>query len=166
MKKSQQTALWILAVVVVIVAVVLLTKNKSEQNTENSYSPNPSGSVSISPTPKTGNKVTPTSQGKITYDQAVVQYAGSRIQFNDVCQPISSINVIKKGNNILLDNRSKYEQTIKVGSSTYKLPAYGWQVVNVTTTQSLPFNSNVSCTSSNGSGSMVLQIQANIIQGI
>lgn len=166
--KSKNWLIVVAIVVVVIIVFWLSYRNNSNYSGQPTATPSgatatPTASVKSGAKPSGGS-----SSGSTSYEQAKVQYAASQIQFNDVCQATSTLQVIKIGSKLLLDNRSKYAQTIKLADATYKLPAYGWQIITVTTKQALPYNTTVSCTSSNGStvNNLVLRIQANILQGI
>ena len=59
--------------------------------------------------------------------------------------------VLKKGTKILLDNRSKYVQTINLDGAKVVLPAYSWQIVTITTKNNLPYNYEIDCKSDGGS---------------
>ncbi len=121
-----------------------------------------------SPTPSSGyvpgKKTAPTSG--LTYDQTLAAYADKRIQFNEKCQGIPGQMVLKKGTKIMLDNRTKYAQTINLDGTKVVLPAYSWQVVTITTKNQLPYNYGIDCKSDGGTteNGAVINLQALIGQ--
>ena len=58
--------------------------------------------------------------------------------------------VLKKGTKILLDNRSKYIQTINLDGTKVVLPVYSWQIVTITTKNQLPYSFGIDCKSEGG----------------
>lgn len=50
----------------------------------------------------------------------------------------------------MLDNRSKYVQTINLDGAKVVLPAYSWQIVTITTKNQLPYNFGIDCKSDGG----------------
>lgn len=108
----------------------------------------PASSPTLSPSPIPGKKAVPAA-GQ-TYDQVLAAYADKRIQFNEKCQGIPGQMVLKKGTKIMLDNRSKYTQTINLDGTKIVLPAYSWQLVTITTENQLPYNFGIDCKSEGG----------------
>ena len=144
---SKKVWVWIIVILVAILVIwklpSLLGKNWEGLGLT---SPTPSPTPSSSYVP--GKKTTPaTSQ---TYDQTLAAYADRRIQFNEKCQGIPGQMVLKKGTKIMLDNRSKYVQTINLDGTKVVLPAYSWQIVTVTTKNQLPYNFGIDCKSEGG----------------
>ena len=169
-KKNRNAVVW---VVIVLVAIVGLWSLSNKWGGVDLSSLNPSYnnlSYSSSPTP-TAKKTTPASPvptAGITYEQAVVQYAGQRIQLNAACQGTPGQMVIKKGTKIMLDNRSKDTMTLRLDNQTVVLPGYNWRIMTINTTKTLPYDLGIDCKSSSGASEngAVLRIQANILQGL
>lgn len=144
---SKKIWIW---VIVVLAALLVIWKLPDLLNT------NRVGLVLTGPTPTptvtpryvSGKKVVPAVSQ--TYEQALLAYAGKRIQFNEKCQGTPGQMVLKTGTKIMLDNRSKYIQTINLDGTKIVLPAYGWQTATVTTKNQLPYNFGIDCKSVNG----------------
>ncbi len=163
---SRKVWVWLIVILVVVLAVwklpSLFGKKLGGLNLTNPTS---------SPTPSSGyvpgKKTIPASgQAGQTYEQTLAAYADKRIQFNEKCQGIPGQMVLKKGTKIMLDNRSKYVQTINLDGAKVVLPAYSWQLVTITTKNQLPYNFNIDCRSEGGStenGAMI-KLQALIGQ--
>ncbi|MDP2932937.1 MAG: hypothetical protein Q8N81_02290, partial [bacterium] len=141
---SKKVWIWIVVILVAILVIwklpSLLGKNLGGLGLT---SPTPSPTPSSSYVP--GKKTAPTAG--LTYDQTLAAYADKRIQFNEKCQGIPGQMVLKKGTKIMLDNRSKYVQTINLDGAKVVLPAYSWQIVTVTTKNQLPYNFGIDCKS-------------------
>ncbi len=147
-RMSKKVWVWIVIILVVVLAVWklpgLFGKNLGGLNLTNPTS---------SPTPSSGyvpGKKTTSTTG-LTYDQTLAAYADRRIQFNEKCQGIPGQIVLKKGTKIMLDNRSKYTQTINLDGTKVVLPAFSWQIVTITTKNQLPYNFGIDCKSEGGS---------------
>jgi len=144
---SKKVWVWI---VIILIAVLVIWKLPSlfGQNLGGLSLTGPT----LSPTPSSsyvpGKKTVPAA-GQ-TYDQTLAAYADKRIQFNEKCQGIPGQMVLKKGTKIMLDNRSKYIQTIDLNGIKVVLPAYSWQIVTVTTNNQLPYNFGIGCKSEGG----------------
>ena len=145
---SKKVWVWI---IVILVAVLVIWKLPSlfGKNLEGLSLTSPTPSSTLSPSPVPGKKTVPAASQ--TYDQVLATYADRRIQFNEKCQSIPSQMVLKKGTKILLDNRSKYVQTINLDGAKVVLPAYSWQIVTITTKNNLPYNYEIDCKSDGGS---------------
>ena len=81
------------------------------------------------------------------YNQLVQQYRNARIQFKANCQAAPTNVSFKNGASVLLDNRANEARTIVVGANTYQLPAYGYQLVTLSSS-TVPGTLSVSCGSS------------------
>jgi hypothetical protein len=145
---SKKVWIWVIVVLVVVLVIWKLPSwlGKSWEGL-GLTSPSPS------PTPSSGyvpGKKTASTTG-LTYDQTLAAYADRRIQFNEKCQGIPGQMVLKTGTKIMLDNRSKYAQTINLDGAKVILPAYSWQIVTITTKNNLPYNYGIDCKSEGGS---------------
>lgn len=63
------------------------------------------------------------------YTELIAVYKDRLVQFGDSCQVRMSKQVYKVGSEILLDNRNGVPLSIKLGSNSYDLGAYGHKVV-------------------------------------
>ena len=147
-RMSKKVWIWIIVILVVVLAVWKLPSWLGKGWEELGLT-----SPSPSPTPSSGyvpGKKTTSTTGQ-TYDQTLAAYADRRIQFNEKCQGIPGQIVLKTGTKIMLDNRSKYVQTINLDGTKVVLPAYSWQIVTITTKNQLPYNYGIDCKSDGGS---------------
>ncbi len=146
MHMDKKVWVWIIVVLVAVLVIwqlpSLFGKNWGGLSLT---SPTPSPTPSSTYVP--GKKTTTAGQ---TYDQVLAAYADRRIQFNEKCQSVPSQMVLKKGTKIMLDNRSKYVQTINLDGAKVVLPAYSWQIVTITTKNQLPYNFGIDCKSDGG----------------
>ncbi len=122
-------------------------------NPNPSYSPTPSQVKSLKAPQKTKTS---------DYTTLIQQYSDRKIQFDASCHGIPGQLVLKKGQQIFLDNRSSDTKTIKLGSQSYVLPGYNYRVVIVSTSNPLPYSLGIDCRSVNGSteNTAVINIQA------
>ena len=146
---SRKVWVWIIVILVVVLVIWqlpnLFGKNWEELGELGLTAPTPSPTSSPS---LPGKKTMPTA-GQ-TYEQVLAAYADKRIQFNEKCQGIPGQMVLKKGTKIMLDNRSKYIQTINLDGAKVVLPAYSWQIATITTKNQLPYNYGIDCKSEGG----------------
>ena len=94
------------------------------------------------PTPTPG-----ASTNSQVYGQLVQQYRTARMQVTATCRVSPTSYSFKAGTSILLDNRSPMTHVVSVGGMSYTLPAYGYQVVALTS-PTLPAKLSVNCDSS------------------
>ena len=100
-------------------------------------------SQTTSPTKKTQTQIVNQS---LSYTQAMNTYAsGKRIQFDQNCLTSPTNINLKKGTKIMLDNRSNQVRPIYLDGTKYTLEAYGFKIVTITTTASLPHTMRVDC---------------------
>ena len=93
-----------------------------------------------------------------TYEQYVAEYGSHRIQFDANCQMTPVNPVYKNGTSILLDNRSSKALTITLNGKTYSLQAFGYWVVNLSST-TLPQQLHIGCNASPNIGMILLQAE-------
>ena len=138
---------------VAVVALVITLGRGSERQEE---ALNLTASPSPTPTVKIASKAKGTAPATLTYTQAVEQYAGKRIQFNQYCQGVPNYVTYQNGTNIMLDNRSGDARTIKVGATAYSLAGYGFRIVTLSSA-TLPATLLLSCGSAVNVGQILLQ---------
>lgn len=68
---------------------------------------------------------------RLSYDDAVVKYASSRIQFGETCNATPFMSTYKNNTVIMIDNRSKESKTFMVGSVAHFVPAYDYTLVTL-----------------------------------
>ncbi len=145
---SKKVWVWVIVILVAALAIWKLPSLLSGKGLGGLSLTNPTTSPTPSSSYVPGKKTVPTA-GQ-TYDQTLAAYADRRIQFNEKCQGIPGQMVLKKGTKIMLDNRSKYVQTINLDGAKVVLPAYSWQIVTVTTKNQLPYSFGIDCKSEGG----------------
>ena len=148
MHMSKKVWVWIIIILVVALVIWKLPGLLGGKGLGGFSLTNPTPSPTPSSGYVPGKKTTPTAG--LTYDQTLAAYADKRIQFNEKCQGIPGQMVLKKGTKIMLDNRSKYTQTINLDGTKVVLPTYSWQVVTITTKNQLPYNFGIDCKSEGG----------------
>lgn len=131
MKNIPQNIKILLGGILLVVIVFLIVRGVLKSGTtEESIIKTPIEEV-VTPTTDTKKSNPPTPVYQMPYTEAVAKYKGSRIQFNQACQAIPSNQTFKVGTSIMLDNRSPKPATISIGSSTYLVESYGYQIVTL-----------------------------------
>ena len=117
-----------------------------------------------SPSPASGTTVKPVAKQSTapvsakSYSDAVKEYEGRRIQFDERCQVVPQNPTYKNGTSIMLDNRSASARSVMVGGTKYDLSVYGYRIVTLSS-PNLPKELAVSCGSSGNVGKILLQAQ-------
>lgn len=120
---------------------------------ETTTSPSPVAETTAKPVKK-GATTAPTK----SYSDAVKEYEGRRIQFDERCQVVPQSPTYKNGTSVMLDNRSASARTVMVGGTKYDLSAFGYKVITLSGS-GLPKELAVSCGSSGNVGRILLQAQ-------
>ncbi len=96
--------------------------------------------ITSSPTPTTTKLVmvkkstSTTDIAPLSYVEALATYRKSGYYFQFVhCSGNPGSMVIKRGNNVMLDNRDTVKHTFKVGPKSYVLPGYGFVIAKAET---------------------------------
>ena len=147
-----------IVIVIAILIVIIAVGGRSNSDVSPSGSANPSGSAMASPTATsrpTGTTPKPAAT-TLSYQDALNKYAGTRIQFDKLCQANPSQMTIKKGTAIMLDNRSGDARNISVGSVKYVLAGYGFRIVTPTS-PTLPATLLIDCGSAQNVGKVIIQ---------
>jgi len=164
----KMSKIWWIMLVVIAVGAWWIYTNKTivlpgYGNPSSSSSPTPSQVKSY----KSSKKPTAPEPSSMStdYTALIQQYSDKKVQFNEFCHGIPGQLVVKKGQQILLDNRSADTKTIRLDSQTYVLSGYGYKVVVVSTSNPLPYSLGIDCRSANGSteNGTAINIQANIL---
>ena len=104
---------------------------------------------------------TPVALNLQAYSDLVRQYEGRRVEFDERCQMRPNDVTFKNGTVVMFDNRSPQTKTIKIGSQSYSLQAYGYRVLTMNS-QNVPLSLNVGCDNVPSVGRLLLQ--ANILE--
>ena len=112
----------------------------------------------VSPAP-TSEQTSPdaTTGTTLSYTKAVNLYADRRIQFDNNCVVTPNYITFKKGTAIMLDNRAPKDVSVSLDSTKYSLKAYGFKIITLTTTATLPHTIMVDCGSGQNNGRILLQ---------
>jgi hypothetical protein len=95
---------------------------------------------------------------KVPYNVAVVEYTktGRRIQFNETCQAVPFLSTFANGTTIMIDNRSSKDRAIKIGTTTYNVGAYSYELAKLSVTKS-PTTYYVDCDSQQNPATIIVQ---------
>jgi hypothetical protein len=104
----------------------------------------------------TPKKTTTPTTPMLSYAEAVSLYANKRIQFDANCTAIPNSTIFKKGTKIMLDNRFGQARSVYLDGQRYSLVAYGFQIVTLTTTASLPHTMRVDCGTGKNNGQIII----------
>jgi hypothetical protein len=113
----------------------------------------PTSSPKVTKTPSTAPAGSPLPQ---SYNDALITYAGHRLQFDQYCQSTPPRLSISKGQKIMLDNRSGDTRTFAVGGVGFTIPGYGWRIMTPTAAK-LPATIYVDCGSARNVATIILQ---------
>ena len=94
---------------------------------------------------------------KLSYTQAVTLYKDRIIQFDQNCVAFPNQVAFKQGATIMLDNRSNKQRTISLDSQRYSFAPYGFKIVTLSTTATLPHTILIDCGTGQNNGSIILQ---------
>lgn len=151
---------WVVVVVVIVVGAWWAYFGKapslSDPGLQNQYGASPSPVVGSGVKPVAKKSTAPVSAK--SYSDAVKEYEGRRIQFDERCQVVPQNPTYKNGTSIMLDNRSAGARSVMVGGTKYDLSAYGYRIITLSSS-SLPKELAVSCGSSGNVGKILLQAQ-------
>jgi hypothetical protein len=133
MSKNMKIAIGAIILVIILALIVRGVMHKkaapeavvSTPVVEQPVAPKPAKWVAPKPAP------TPVVVDTRGYAELIVAYKDRMLQFSDACQVRVSDQNYKIGSEMLLDNRNSVPVTIKLGSNSYTLPAYGHQVVTL-----------------------------------
>ncbi|MGH2638474.1 MAG: hypothetical protein ACRDF4_04230 [Rhabdochlamydiaceae bacterium] len=97
------------------------------------------------------------SGAKISYTQALNLYVGKRMQFDQNCVAIPNDVTYKRGTTIMFDNRADSSRLIKLDGTPYRISAYDYILVTLTTSFPLPHTIAVDCGSGENTANIYLQ---------
>ncbi|MBP6884773.1 MAG: hypothetical protein KBC17_03020 [Candidatus Pacebacteria bacterium] len=130
----------------VVPEIVSENSTETEGNTSNTVTP-------VTPIPPTKEPVV-----KAPYAVALAEYSkyGRRIQFDEKCQAVPFMSTFKNGTTIMIDNRSSKSHDIRIGSKTYKVSAYSYELAKLSITNS-PTTYTVDCDSQQNPATIIVQ---------
>ncbi|MFH1769789.1 MAG: hypothetical protein ABH833_03945 [Parcubacteria group bacterium] len=149
---------FIVIVIILILAIIIVlamgperTANEDEDTLVETPTETPS-----SP-PKTSTPRAPSSQTSgLTYEEALVQFAGTRLQFDANCQVSPGRLSLLNGTNIMLDNRSGDARWVSLDGFAYQIPGLGFKIVQAKA-DSTPYTITIGCGSAVNVGSLLVQ---------
>ncbi len=145
----------VLGLVVAIIILFSMIKDKAVVVPE--VAPETNGEVSEVVPPKT---VVPVKNPvvKDSYSKALAEYSqnGRRIQFNESCQATPFLSTFANGTTIMLDNRSSQDRTIRIGTKTYNVSAYSYDLAKLSVATS-PTTYYVDCDSQQNPATIIVQ---------
>lgn len=98
------------------------------------------------------------SENRLSYEQAVKNYQGYRIQFGPTCKATPSQMTVKTGTEVMFDNRSAVTQTISFDDQSFEIAAFNFTVVNLfTAAPVLPYTVILHCGQSKNVAQVYLQ---------
>lgn len=128
--ENKNTWIWVAVAVIILAGIIYFatknTKSVEPVVTQDAISDTTTGPESVQDT----TAVVPgaPTQPSISYAEALIKYADRRIQLDTQCQA-HPINVTYKDNTgIMIDNRSAFTRTVKVGT-TFTIKPYGFKIV-------------------------------------
>ena len=134
LKENKNLMISIAIILVIIVLGLVFSKDK---NTEKDNSDNKSDDSSVvdenteSPKPYIGSNPKSAPVPRLSYEDALIKYSSSRIQFGDTCIATPFMSTYKNNTKIMLDNRSGESKTFVVGSISHFVPAYDYTLVTL-----------------------------------
>ena len=94
---------------------------------------------------------------ELSYTETFTKYQnGNLLQFGQGCQARPISMVLKNGSDLMLDNRENKEEVITFGNIKYTLPAYGYEVVNLTV-KNVPVTYQVDCSTAQNVATIVME---------
>ena len=90
------------------------------------------------------------------YTAALTTYANSRIEFDPTCQATPTHIVLTTGTTVMLDNRAPVARMITLNEHTYTVPAYGYWLTKLVSSN-LPETLGINCDTSINVSQILLQ---------
>jgi hypothetical protein len=147
--KKNKGVVWIIIILaLIVIGIVVFSKGRSNsQYQEETQTTIPEGTEDLGTQTNTGSG--------LTYQQAIVKYAGRLIQINDACQATPPKATFKNGTSIMIDNRSKKAHTFKL-DSTFSVKAYGFKIITLSSS-TLPKTLLLDCDTSQNVATVLIQ---------
>lgn len=161
MKENKNIMISIIIILVIILLGILFSKGKSA-DMEKDNDENMTQDTSVVEEAEAGSKPYVVSNPKgapvarLSYDDALLKYSASRIQFGENCSATPFYSVQKNGVTIMIDNRAKTSRAFTVGNIPYYAPAYDYTLVALTYTN-LPQTVYIDCGSLQNAATILVQ---------
>ena len=91
----------------------------------------------------------------LSYATALATYKDARLQLDRTCQASPNLLTFKNGSLLMLDNRSPFDRTVKVGS-VYNIKAWRFKIVRLSSA-ALPATWLVDCDKSQNVATVLIQ---------
>lgn len=131
-KNNSKIWVWIIVVAVVVIAGVLIyvfDNNQSATATPTDATTSAADTSAAMPdSTEDLSGETGTGSVSIAYADALVQYAGRRIQLDSTCEAFPDMVTYKGNTGIMIDNRSAFTRTIKLGT-TFTIKPWGFKII-------------------------------------
>ena len=92
----------------------------------------------------------------ISYGDAVKQFTGRRVQFDQRCQAIPVSFTVKNNTQVMFDNRSGDARWFSLNGFGYHLSGFGFTIITLSS-KKLPFNVVIDCGSAQNVGQILIQ---------
>jgi hypothetical protein len=151
---TTKMAIMVAIVAIIVASIALLAVTQMQNNglgssattTEEGIAPPTASSSGTSSTSST-----PSRSLSLGYTDALNTFGGYRFQFSN-CSGTPGTLALASGVPFLLDNRDAVAHSIKVGSTSYSVGAYGYRIASVTTKGTY----NITC---DGKGAATLKVE-------
>ncbi|MFA5936803.1 MAG: hypothetical protein WC822_02900 [Candidatus Paceibacterota bacterium] len=142
-------------IIIVVMMFWMVKKDKSTAPVDNSNQN--VDQTALTPTEDTsiGSVHTAKNAPSISYEEALVKYKDTRIQFDSLCRAIPNAVTYKNNISIMLDNRAPVARVVKIDSA-YTVKAYGFKIIKLSST-ALPITWLVDCNKSENVATILLQ---------
>ncbi len=149
---SQKNRNFALVLVGLFLIIVIWAFNVNKPMSSNLVQPN---NPAVSP--NTGLSGTPRLSPKaLKYENALQQFAGRVVQFDELCQAHPANMTVKNGTAVMFDNRSGDARWFTLNGSGYHLKGYSYTVVTLSG-KKLPLNLVIDCGSAKNVGQILIQ---------
>lgn len=151
--KNSEKFLWVIIIIVAIVIVYWGISYRDLIREKDGILSSPSPTPTATPVSKP--RVS-TPAPTLTYEDALRQYSGTRIQFDNSCQAIPSSFTVTNGTKVMFDNRSSQPKNITVDGKSYSFKAFGFRIINLSS-PTLPKTISINCDNRPNVGQILLQ---------
>ena len=131
-KENKNLVISILIILVIIILGLVFSRGK---NTDKDNADNITEDTSVTDEnteiskPYIGSNPKSAPVPRLSYEDALIKYSSSRIQFGDTCIATPFMSTYKNNTTIMIDNRSSESKTFVVGSVSNFVPAYDYTLV-------------------------------------
>jgi hypothetical protein len=127
--EKKNTWVWVIVGILVLVGIwYFVTKNPKTPEPVVQDDAIASDTIGPESVQDTTNVAGIPAQPVISYAKALIQYADRRIQLDATCQAHPNNVTYKDNTGIMIDNRSEFTRTVKVGT-TFTIKPYGFKIV-------------------------------------